>query len=463
MILFFKLLILLWFINFAPLFAAMVLGRKWERPIDFWYTFADGQPLFGNHKTLRGLIAGICAGLFAGILLGLPSWVGLGAGALSMMGDLFSSFLKRRLSFSSGDVVPGLDQLPEGLFPFLLLVPYFSLSPRFVIAFVVIFALGAYFGSVFLNQVLLRKPYSSYPRKVCPTTRFRELISCQITSRPLRYMLNFEDAFYYHIFMKSVFRVFGVYERGQQNALNIQSKKISFDFSDLPPAFDGYRILFLTDLHLDGLQGLTERVIEIVQHTPADLCVLGGDYRMDTYGPFSEALSLLNKLLPEIQARDGIVALLGNHDCIEIVGRLREAPVTFLVNESAVLRRDDQELWLVGVDDPHYFACHNLEQAFQRVPRTAFSIFLSHTNEVYKEAREYSPKLYLCGHCHGGQVCLSSFGPIFTHSKAPRYMCAGRWDYRGMQGYTSKGVGVSGVPVRFNTRGEVTLITLRRK
>jgi hypothetical protein len=463
MVLFLKLLLLLWSVNFAPPLAAHIFEDRWNWPLDGFCNFPDGRPLFGNHKTLRGILAGMLAGMLMGIALGFPWWIGLISGTLSMAGDLYSSFLKRRLFFVSGDVAPGLDQLPEGIFPFLILGPYFSLSLEFVFLCVSTFGIGAYFGSVFLNRVLLGMPFASYPRKLRTRTRFRELISCQITSSPFKYLLNFEEAFYYHVFMKTTFKIMRVYELGRKNALDIEKQEITFTFPTLPPAFDNYKILLLTDLHLDGVDGLTEKLIEIVRQTQVDLCILGGDYRMEIYGPFDEALSLLRKLLPAIRADDGIVGILGNHDCLEIVGSLQRDGITFLVNNSTKIDRNGDQLWLAGVDDPHYYRSHNLEQAFEGIPRGSFSIFLAHSNEVYREALSYGPKLYLCGHSHAGQIRIPPFGPIFTHSSAPRYMSFGEWRYEGMRGYTSGGVGVSGVPVRFNSKGEVTVITLRKE
>lgn len=462
MVLFLKLLLLLWSINFAPPLAALVFDHKWAIPFDGQYLLPDGRPLFGSHKTVRGVLAGVAAGLASALVLGFPWWLGLVTGALSMAGDLFSSFIKRRLSFISGDVVPGLDQAPEGLLPFLLLAPYFELSPAYVLACGLIFGIGAFAGSIFLNEVVMEKPFESYPRKIRAKTRIREILSCQIIKKPFHYMANFEDAFYYHFFMKSAFQVLGVYERGVKNALEIEVQEVAFDFPDLPQAFDGYRILFLVDLHLDGLEGLVEKLQNILREIPADLCVLGGDYRMETYGPFDEALHQLRMLLPEIRTADGVYAILGNHDCVEIVETLREDGINFLINDARPIERNGGRIWLVGVDDPHYFKCHNLEDAFSDVPRGEFSIFFAHSNEIYRQALEYSPKLYICGHSHGGQILIPAFGPIFTHSSAPRHMFAGHWTYNGMRGYTSGGVGVSGVPVRLNTKGEVTVITLRK-
>ena len=460
--LFISLLILIWLINFVPPLLAQILEARWNRPVDGGYLFLDGRLLFGKHKTIRGVLAGITSGGVFGLVLGFPLWLGLGAGFLSMFGDLLSSFFKRRLSFLNGETVPALDQVPEGLLPFVLIAPYYSLSLGFVLLFIVVFGLGAYYGSVFLNRVLLEKPFKSYPRRLRALTRFRELVSCKITPKPLPYILNFEDAVYYHLVMKSAFKTIHIYERGKRNALVIEKREVSFHFPDLPAVFDGYKLLFLSDLHLDALEGLTEKIIEIVRETPVDMCVLGGDFRANTYGPFTAALFEMRRLLPEIHARDGILGVLGNHDCVEIVDSLRENGVVFLVNDSQAVERNGECIWIVGADDCHYFKAHDLESSFAGLPLQAFSILVSHSNEIYKEAFNYRPNLLICGHTHAGQIQVPPFGPIFTHSKAPRRFCRGKWDYEGMLGYTSAGAGVSGVPVRFNSKGEVTVITLRK-
>ena len=462
MLLCFRLLILLWLVNFAPPVAALVFESKFNRPVDGGLPWRDGKPLLGKNKTARGVLAGIITAGVIGPVLGFPLLLCLSAGFLSMLGDLFSSFIKRRLSFTSGDTVPGLDQIPEGLAPFCLIGPYYNLTFGYVFLCAAVFAIGAYQGSIFLTKVLLAKPFESYPRKIRAMTRIRELFSCKITAAPFSHLFNFEDAFYYHIFMKSVFKAIGIYERGRQNALVIEKREVSFHFPDLPAAFDGYRILFLSDLHLDGLPGLTERVIEIIRATPADMCILGGDLRMDTYGPFTAALEQMRLLLPEVMVKDGILGVLGNHDCPEIVGALKELGVNFLVNSSCPVERGGESIWIVGADDCHYFKAHDLETAFSETPLGTFTIFVSHSNEVYKEAVRYRPHLFLCGHTHAGQILLPQIGPIFTHSKAPRAYCQGVWNYKGMQGYTSAGVGVSGVPVRFNSTGEVTVVVLRK-
>lgn len=463
MVLFFKLLVLLWLINFTPPLLAHFLENKWNDPLDGGRLFSDGKRLLGDHKTIRGCLGAVAMGMLLGIIFGFPWWVGLLTGSLSMLGDLSSSFIKRRMGMLCGNVCAGLDQIFEGAFPFLVLWPWFSLEWMEVVFLVTLFSIGAFLGSWFFKLVLLMKPFESYPRSIRTRTRWKELRSCQITSPTFHHFLNIEDSLYYRLIMTTVFRLLGLYEKGKQNALQVKTSRIPFLLPDLPASFQDYTILFLTDLHLDGLEGLTERLRSVVRDLPVDLCIIGGDLRMETHGPFSEALLHFSRLIPDIRARDGILGILGNHDCTEIIEPLGKMGVEFLVNDARAIRRNGEEIWFVGVDDPHYYKCHDLALAYSGVPAGAFTIFLAHSNEIYREAAQYGPQLYLCGHSHAGQIRIPKFGPIFTHSRAPRRLCWGPWSHNGMIGYTSGGVGVSGVPVRFSSYGEVSLITLRRE
>ena len=87
---------------------------------------------------------------------------------------------------------------------------------------------------------------------------------------------------------------------------------------------------------------------------------------------------------------------------------------------------------------------------------------LIHSAELADVAADAGFSLYLAGHTHGGQICLPGGIPIITHMSCHRHYASGLWRHGSMIGYTTTGIGVSGLPVRFNTRGEAVLITLRR-
>jgi uncharacterized protein len=195
---------------------------------------------------------------------------------------------------------------------------------------------------------------------------------------------------------------------------------------------------------------------------PVDLCIIGGDLRMETHGPFRSAMDHFEQLAAKIRARDGIVGVLGNHDCTEIIEPMKDLGVDYLVNDCRSIQRNGESIWIVGADDPHYYKCHDLDDAFRDAPEEDFRLFVAHSNEIFREAAVFSPHLYLCGHSHAGQIQFPWIGPLFTHSRAPRKLCSGIWRYGRMLGYTSSGVGVSGVPVRFASKGEIVRIILRK-
>ncbi|MBT8762820.1 CDP-archaeol synthase [Desulfohalobiaceae bacterium Ax17] len=460
---FLKLLFLLWLINFAPPFLAFFLEDRWNTPVDMGKVFWDKKPLFGGHKTIRGIIAAIGAGGGIALLFGFPLWVGLTAGILSMAGDLISSFIKRRFSLTSGYDVPGLDQLFEGLFPLLFLKHYFSFSWLTFLAILIAFCIGAYVGSRFYKSILQKEPFSGYPRPVKPRIVFKELISCRIKSKILSQFLNFEDALFYHLLIQTFFKTLGLYKRGMANALNFKLREVYINHPKLPHNFEAYTILFMSDLHLDGLNGLTERLQTVLEQISVDLCILGGDYRMATHSTYLDAMGKLKRVISSIKTNDGIIAVLGNHDCLEMVEFLEEIGVKVLLNDALPIEHKGQTIWIVGVDDPHYYQCHDLDQAFEKVPQDAFSIFVAHTPKIYKEAAKHGADIYLAGHTHAGQIQIPPIGPVFTHCPAPRKYSQGLWSYRQVTGFTTSGVGVSGVPVRFNCSGEVVKIRLKRK
>jgi predicted MPP superfamily phosphohydrolase len=124
--------------------------------------------------------------------------------------------------------------------------------------------------------------------------------------------------------------------------------------------------------------------------------------------------------------------------------------------------RGDEQIYLAGIDDAHYYRADNLEKAASEIPEDAFSILLSHTPEVYLQAAHAGFRLVLSGHTHGGQICLPGSIPLTLDAVLPRRMGAGPWKYHGMAGYTSTGVGTSIVEVRYNCPPEITLHHLQR-
>ena len=257
-------------------------------------------------------------------------------------------------------------------------------------------------------------------------------------------------------------RVVGMHGRGQRNAVDVALVSLDLVFDDLPEAFDGFRILHVSDPHFDALPAVHERALELIAGVETDLCVLGGDYLMDHGGPHDQIVPQLESLLAAIRPHHGTVAILGNHDPVSLVPVLERLGITVLANESLSLGRAGQHIHLTGTDDVHYFHSPAAHRALEAAP-AGFRIALIHSAELAGVAADKGFHLYLCGHTHSGQICLPGGRPVLTHLKVHKEYARGRWRHGEMTGYTSAGLGVSGIPVRYNCRGEVTLVTLRRR
>ncbi len=455
-----KILLFLWLVNFTPPLLAFFLDDKLARPLDFGKRFKDGKPLLGPNKTWRGLISAVAAGSLLALLFGFPLWIGFSAALLSMTGDLISSFTKRRFAKPSGKNFPVLDQFFEGALPFIVLTPHFQLGLLESTVLIFLFCLGAYIGSVFYKSILMEEPSPWYPRKLKAKTRFKEISSCSPDFRYFYPLIHFEEAVYYHRIIKCFFRITGLYKSGKKNALNIGIVHKLVTLPRLPEEFNNLNIIYFSDLHIDGLEELVPEINRILKKETPDICIFGGDLRMSSYGDYSTCLNLFSKIILKIKSRYGIYAVLGNHDCLEMIPVMENMGIRVLLNDSVKIEKNGQSIYLVGVDDPHYYNCANVEMASSDIPGDAFKIFLCHSPEVYQEAEQAGMDLYLCGHTHAGQVQLPKIGPVFTHSRSPRSIAHGFWKLGDMQGYTSSGVGVSGVTVRFLTRGEILSLTL---
>jgi predicted MPP superfamily phosphohydrolase len=202
-----------------------------------------------------------------------------------------------------------------------------------------------------------------------------------------------------------------------------------------------------------------QRLIELVSDVRYDLCVLTGDYRGKNYGPFEATLDGVARVRAHLMGP--VYGVLGDHDTIQMVPGLEAMGIRMLLNESEVIVRGDQQIYLAGIDDAHCFKVDNLEKAALQIPSGKFSILLSHTPEIYRQAADADFDLLLSGHTHGGQICLPGSIPVILDAVLPRRMGAGAWQYHDMIGYTSVGAGSSVVPVRLNCPPEITLHCLR--
>lgn len=256
-------------------------------------------------------------------------------------------------------------------------------------------------------------------------------------------------------------RLTWLYRRGRQNALDIRLVELEFAFPDLPRQFDGYRILHVSDTHLDILPELADAAGELLGSLEVDMLALTGDIHGDHRAPISHSTKPLERALGGIRVQGHRIAVLGNHDSVAMADALAEMDFDVLINRSLVLERQGERLRITGLDDVNSFYTEAARAAFD-VHAGEFRIALVHSPELADYADEAGYALYLCGHTHGGQICLPGGRPLITQLTRCKHAARGLWYQGQMVGYTTNGLGVSGAPIRFNTRGEVALITLRR-
>jgi len=271
---------------------------------------------------------------------------------------------------------------------------------------------------------------------------------------------HIENWYSFHSFIKYTLKLTGLYWRGRNNTVRVQARLNPIESKSLPPAFDGFTILHISDMHVDMSQGAMHRLIELLHEIDYDICVLTGDYRGKTFGPFEDTLEGMASVKAHL--KDPVYGVLGNHDTIRMVPGLEEMGILMLLNESVSIERGNERIHVVGIDDAHYYRVDNIEKAASGIDHNEFSILLSHTPEIYRQAAHADFNLLLGGHTHGGQICLPGKIPITLDSVLPRHMGSGTWQYHNMIGYTSAGVGSSIVSVRFNCLPEITLHTLHK-
>lgn len=265
------------------------------------------------------------------------------------------------------------------------------------------------------------------------------------------------------IAMRLTLKLCGLWQRGIANGLDVCYRTVELSLPRLPRAFDDYRILQISDPHFDAADGLSEAIVRTVTGAEVDLCVLTGDFRAVERGPFTEfgILEPLAAIRQGVRARDGFLATLGNHDTADMVAPLRRLGLSVLVNQTHHVRRGEEAIALTGIDDVHSYYTPAADAALAARDPATFGILLAHSPEMAGEAAAAGYSMYLCGHCHGGQVCLPGGRPLITHLSRHRELYAGLWRYGEMWGYTSSGAGLAEPPIRFNCQGEVIEFRLR--
>ncbi len=252
-------------------------------------------------------------------------------------------------------------------------------------------------------------------------------------------------------------------------------RNVEIEFDSLPPAFDGYRIVQISDAHVGSIRtGLLQRAVETANALAPDAIVFTGDLQNKQPSELDRVASLLSSL----HARDGVFSVLGNHDYGYYVNvensekRANEAALCLrerdfgwdlLLNGNAVVRRGADSIVIAGEENdglPPFPARADISATLRGVGQEAFVVMLQHDPSAWR--RHILPtgraNLTLSGHTHGGQVSLFGLRPTQLKGKED----CGLYEKSGHCLYVSSGLG-GVVAFRFGVPPEIVVITLRAK
>jgi predicted MPP superfamily phosphohydrolase len=237
---------------------------------------------------------------------------------------------------------------------------------------------------------------------------------------------------------------------------NLTINNINIIDKQLPVNFNGFKILFISDLHLDIKPNSLE-YIKNLKLPEYDVLIFGGDF-FDKYNYNKENIQdfifLFNKLKTTYN-----FAVLGNHDSTDILELENTLGLKFLINESVLIKNKNEEIILTGIDDITYFKSQYQEECL--IKDNIFKIMISHNPDFLKTTEKNDYNIQLSGHTHGGQILLPFNFILYPHTKY-KFAISGLWKYKKLQGITTSGFGCAGHPLR-NIDPEMVLITLKNK
>ena len=236
----------------------------------------------------------------------------------------------------------------------------------------------------------------------------------------------------------------------------------------IPEGFDGFRILYLSDIHYGPLfpEERVRDLVERVNKLHADVVVLGGDYATN-----SDSAIDFFQLKPGFQAKTAVLGVLGNHDrrmpednLEKLLAAMREDGVTPLVNDGVILECKGSRMAFVACDD-YYCGKPDLPKTAALSRNADYTVFLPHMPDILPETFKMPGgpfyQLALCGHTHGGQVAVLGHAVRSSSIYGSKYL-SGWYHEHGVDFLVSNGVGVSGLPVRWGAKPQMHLITMRK-
>ncbi len=256
----------------------------------------------------------------------------------------------------------------------------------------------------------------------------------------------------------------------------VKITRVSIKSPDIPPAFDGKKIVFVSDIHHGAALSIeqVQRLVNRINNLHPDIILLGGDYVSLDKQYIRPVFTELRKL----KSKYGVFGVMGNHDYFVNGDLSRKMMVQNGIkqcdNKSYWVRIDNDSIKIGGVDDPGG-SVPQVDSTIYDLKKTDFCILISHRPEYIKELNSNLVDLTLSGHTHGGQVTFFGFwAPILPSNnstwaslsltkESQKYSYGLRHIKPGMQSYITSGIGTRSPHFRFFRRPEITVLELKRK
>lgn len=239
-------------------------------------------------------------------------------------------------------------------------------------------------------------------------------------------------------------------------------KKYEFTHRDVPDAFDGFRIAFISDLHYKSLfkeKGL-ESLVRLLNAQHADVLLMGGDYQEGC-----QYVPELFAALAKVKTPMGTYGVMGNNDyerCHdEIIRTMKHYGMRSLEHEVDTLRKDGQQIIVAGVRNPFDLKQNGVSPTLALSPND-FVILLVHTPDYVEDVSVANTDIALAGHTHGGQVRVFGYAPIQNSHYGTRFLTGLAYNSTKMPLIVTNGIGTSQMPVRIGAPAEIIMITLHR-
>jgi len=242
----------------------------------------------------------------------------------------------------------------------------------------------------------------------------------------------------------------------------IKVERLSLQINNLPPSFEGTKILHLTDFHSKKFGRKEKNVLKLVSELKPDFIFITGDVIDWQTKDFRSCQKFWQELAKNYQQR--IFGVYGNHEhrnrnFKNLDNLFIRSGIKILNNEAVKLEKGDGFIYLIGVDDPH-LGYDDIEKAMEKVEEKAPKILLAHSPEIFRRVKDKNIDLVLTGHTHGCQINIPLLCDFFIPLKYDKKYKRGLFQENSTYLYVNRGIGETFLPIRFMSFPEITLINL---